>query len=134
MVVAVTAPVKVGDADRTLFPVPVLVVTPVPPFATGKVPVTPVVKGRPVTLVITPEAGVPSAGVTSVGLVLRTLLPEPVDVVTPVPPLETASVPDNVTAPVVAVLGVNPVVPAENEVTPPVLAAHVAVVPLDVST
>ena len=58
----------------------------------------------------------------------------PVDAVTPVPPLATANVPDNVTAPVVAVLGVNPVVPAENEVTPPVLAAHVAVVPLDVST
>ena len=38
------------------------------------------------------------------------------------------------TTPVVAVLGVNPVEPAENEVTPPVDAAHVAVVPLDVST
>ena len=37
-------------------------------------------------------------------------------------------------APVVAVLGVNPVVPAENDVTPPVLAAHVAVVPFEVST
>ena len=70
----------------------------------------------------------------NVGDAERTLLPVPVLVVTPVPPLETANVPDNVTAPVVAVLGVNPVVPAENEVTPPVLAAHVAVVPLDVST
>ena len=45
-----------------------------------------------------------------------------------------ASVPAKVTAPVVVVLGVNPVVPAENDVTPPVDAAHVAVVPLDVST
>ena len=30
-------------------------------------PVTPVVKGNPVTLVITPEAGVPSAGVVITG-------------------------------------------------------------------
>jgi len=36
-----------------------------------------------------------------------------------VPPLATANVPANVTAPVVAVLGVNPVDPAENDVTPP---------------
>jgi hypothetical protein len=32
----------------------------------------------PVTLVITPEAGVPNAGVTSVGLVANTLAPDPV--------------------------------------------------------
>ena len=38
-------------------------------------------------LVSVPEVGVPSNGVTRVGLVLRTLLPEPVLVVTPVPPL-----------------------------------------------
>lgn len=37
-------------------------VMPVPPFATGRVPVTPVVKGSPVVLVSTPEAGVPRAG------------------------------------------------------------------------
>ena len=36
-------------------------------MATGSVPVTPVVSGRPVTLVITPEAGVPSAGAVKVG-------------------------------------------------------------------
>lgn len=60
---------RVGLLDSTTLPVPVEVVTPVPPFATGSVPVTPVVSGRPVTLVITPLAGVPSAGVTSVGLV-----------------------------------------------------------------
>ena len=84
---------KVGLFDRTTLPVPVEAVTPVPPFATGKVPVTPVVSGRPVTLVITPLAGVPSAGVTKVGPLDNTLLPEPVDVVTPVPPLATGSVP-----------------------------------------
>jgi hypothetical protein len=43
----------------------------------------------------------------------------------PVPPLATPSVPASVIAPVVALLGVRPVVPALNEVTPmPVRAAH----------
>lgn len=84
---------KVGLLDKTLLPLPVDVVTPVPPLATGSVPVTPVVKGRPVTFVITPDAGVPKAGVTRVGLVDKTTLPEPVEVVTPVPPLATGSVP-----------------------------------------
>ena len=59
---------KVGEVDNTVLPVPVAVVTPVPPFATGKVPVTPVVKGNPVRFVATPEVGVPSAGAVSVGL------------------------------------------------------------------
>ena len=117
IVAAANVPVKVGDADRTTLPVPVLVVTPVPPFATGKVPVTPVVKGRPVPFVSVTEVGVPRTGVTSVGLVLRTLFPEPVLVVTPVPPLATASVPPSVIAPLVAVVGVNPVVPPLNVVT-----------------
>ena len=62
-------PVNVGEADSTVLPVPVEEVTPVPPLATGRVPVTPVVKGSPVTLVITPLAGVHKAGVVSVGLV-----------------------------------------------------------------
>ena len=63
-----------------------------------------------------------------------TTLFAPDEVVTPVPPLATANVPASVIAPVVAVLGVRPVDPAENDVTPPVDAAHEAVVPLDVST
>jgi hypothetical protein len=63
-----TGVTKVGLVDKTLFPEPVELVTPVPPLATGSVPVTPVVKGKPVTFVITPLAGVPSAGVTNVGL------------------------------------------------------------------
>ena len=37
----------------------------------------------------------------------------------PVPPLAGISVPDSVTAPVVFVLGSNPVVPALNDDTPP---------------
>ena len=39
---------------------------------------------------------------------------------TPVPPFAPIKMPFNVIAPVVAVPGVNPVVPAENDVTPPV--------------
>jgi hypothetical protein len=37
MVGTVKVPVNVGDADRTTLPVPVLVVTPVPPYATATV-------------------------------------------------------------------------------------------------
>jgi len=48
------------------------VATPVPS------PLTPVLIGKPVTLVITPEAGVPSAGVTNVGEVANTNDPDPV--------------------------------------------------------
>jgi len=40
-----------------------------------------------------PEVGVPSSGVVNVGLVDNTTLPVPVEVVTPVPPLATGSVP-----------------------------------------
>ena len=65
-----------------------------------------------------PDVGVPSTGVTSVGLVESTTEPVPVEVVTPVPPLATFNVPAKVTAPDVAVLGVSPVVPALNEETP----------------
>jgi hypothetical protein len=42
------------------------VAVPVPPLATGRRPVTPVVSGNPVRLVATPLAGVPSAGVSKV--------------------------------------------------------------------
>jgi hypothetical protein len=93
---------RVGDALRTTDPVPVEAVTPVPPLATGRVPVTCVVKLTvplklavvyPVQFVNTPDVGVPRRGVTRVGLVARTLAPEPVDEVTPVPPLATGRVP-----------------------------------------
>lgn len=60
------------------------VVAPVPPLATGSVPVTPVVSGRPVKFVATPEDGVPSAGVTSVGEFANTSAPLPVSSVTAV--------------------------------------------------
>jgi hypothetical protein len=50
-------------------------------FATGKLPITPVVSGNPVALVNTAADGVPSAGVTSVGLVPNTNAPDPVSFV-----------------------------------------------------
>ena len=67
-------PVKVGLADRTTLVVPVDAVTPVPPFATGNVPVTPVVIGKPVQFVSTPADGVPMFGVTSTGLARSALV------------------------------------------------------------
>ena len=69
---------KVGLVDKTVLPVPVDVVTPVPPLATGKVPETCVVKlmlpvspevGSPVQLVSVPLVGVPKIGAVIVGLV-----------------------------------------------------------------
>lgn len=65
----------------------------VPPFAIGSVPVTPVVKGKPVALVKVADVGVPKIGVTNVGLVDNTTSPVPVLVVTPVPPEATGKVP-----------------------------------------
>jgi hypothetical protein len=50
----------------------------VPPFATGKAPVTPVVSGNPVHEVRVPDVGVPRIGVTSVGVFANTFAPVPV--------------------------------------------------------
>ena len=58
----------VGVPRNVATPVPSEVI-PVPPLATGSVPVTPVVSGNPVALVSTPDAGVPKAGVVRVGAV-----------------------------------------------------------------
>jgi len=69
---------RVGDVDKTTLPEPVEVVTPVPPRNTVSVPVVPATIGSPVALVSVAEDGVPSAGVTRVGDVARTLLPKPV--------------------------------------------------------
>jgi hypothetical protein len=55
---------------------------PVPPLATGSVPVTPVVSGNPVAFVSVADEGVPSAGVTSAGEFANTRAPEPVSSVT----------------------------------------------------
>jgi hypothetical protein len=82
----------------------------------GSVPVTPVVKGRPVTLVITPEAGVPKAGVVNTGLVrvlfvsvcvsvnvttVESIEMVPVDVIGP--PVRPVPVATDVTPPPVAI-------------------------------
>ena len=58
-----TAPVQF----QYTIPLVARLVAPVPPLATGSVPVTHVVSGRPVTFVITPLAGVPRAGVVRIG-------------------------------------------------------------------
>jgi hypothetical protein len=59
-------------------PPEVKLVSPVPPFVVASVPVTPVERGKPVALVRVTEVGVPRIGVTSVGLVAKTLFPVPV--------------------------------------------------------
>ncbi len=51
-------------------------------MVTGRFPVTPVESGSPVQLVRVPLVGVPSAGVTRVGLVAKTRDPLPVSSVT----------------------------------------------------
>jgi len=92
---SVTAEAKLADdgvPKKVATPVPKDVI-PVPPLATGKVPVTPVVRGRPVAFVKTAALGVPNAGVTSVGEFDNTTLVVPVLVVTPVPPFKTGRVP-----------------------------------------
>jgi hypothetical protein len=145
---------KVGDVANTAEPVPVSSVSAVANCAEVKEPrdaafpteVTIPVRlalvvtllavkavAVPVMFVPTNADGVPSAGVTRVGLFDSTTFVVPVEVVTPVPPLATARVPARVTAPVVAVFGVNPVVPAENDETTAEAAVLAQLVPLDVS-
>ena len=63
IVIAIDLPV---DAPPRALRAAEAVVCPVPPFAIGKVPVTPVVNGNPVTKVSVPEAGVPNAGAIKV--------------------------------------------------------------------
>ena len=94
--------VKVGDVPNTNNPVPVSSVIAFNKFALVGVakklatplanPLTPVAIGNPVPFVKVTEVGVPNTGVTKVGLVDKTTFPDPVDVVTPVPPLATAIV------------------------------------------
>ena len=113
----------------------------VPPLATGNVPVTPVVKGKPVRFVATPDVGVPSKGVTSVGLVAKTAEPVPVSSVNApsscaeVKLPSEAAFPTEVTIPVRLAL-VTTVAALPTEVTPPVklaLVTTVAALPTDVT-
>ena len=75
------------------------VVCPVPPLRIGKVPVTPVVKGKPVALVNVTDVGVPSKGVTNVGLVANTKEPEPVSSVVAVANCADVNEPKDVALP-----------------------------------
>jgi hypothetical protein len=94
IVAAVTVPVRVGDAESTTLPVPVEVVTPVPPLLTARVPETsepsamlPVVKAEPLprrgplSVVLTAKVPAPVTGdpvtVKPVGIVRPTLVTLP---------------------------------------------------------
>ena len=91
------------------------VVEPVPPFAIGKVPVTPDVNGKPVAFVNTPEAGVPNAGAVKVGLVnvllVKVSVPAKVAKVPDAPGKVIVVVPATVGAASVAVPDVDPANP-----------------------
>ena len=87
-ILAITGVVRVGLIANTFAPVPVSSVSADARFALDGVakkvatpvpkPETPVDIGSPVALVNTPDAGVPKAGVTKVGLVAKTKAPVPV--------------------------------------------------------
>jgi len=72
----VTAAAKLaedGVPKKVAMPAPKLVI-PVPPLATGRVPIMPVVKGKPVQLVNKPDWGVPNKGVIKAELVNKLAL------------------------------------------------------------
>ena len=73
--------------------------TPVPPLATGNVPVTPVVNGKPVALVNVTADGVPKLGVTITGELENRMLPVPVSSVTALARLTDEGVAKNVAIP-----------------------------------
>ena len=120
--------INVGLLSTTNFvPVPVwlamLVALPtevITPVKLAFVVTLPAVKPAAVPVIFVPTRvdGVPRFGVTSVGELLNTTETVPVLLDTPVPPLETFSIPANVIPPEVGVLGVNPVAPALNVATP----------------
>ena len=133
----------VGLVANTANPVPVLVVSAEIKLAlvgvakNAEMPeANPVIldRGKAVALVKTRAEGVPKSGVTSTGLLAKTRLPVPVDVLVPEPPLATANiplivrVPDPVIGPPVTV---KPVVPPDSatEVTVPVLAVAPVAIP-----
>ena len=78
---------RVGDVFKTTDPVPEDAATPVPPEATdnGVTKVAEFAEIDPDKLTDVPVAA-PSTGVMSVGVLLRTTWPDPVEVLTPVPP------------------------------------------------
>jgi hypothetical protein len=101
---------RVGDVAKTKAPEPVSFVTAAAKLADDGVaknvatpeprPDTPVEMGKPVVLVRTPLAGVPRAGVTSVGLVANTAAPDPVSSVKAPARLAELNEPNTVALPV----------------------------------
>ena len=103
---------------------------PVPPLAIGRMPLTCVVKLTPLS--VPPSVKLPAEVTVPVSVMPLTVPVPPTDVtvpapklalaaaavVAPVPPLAITNVPAKTTAPVVGLLGVNPVVPALKLVTP----------------
>lgn len=127
----------VGASTLVNAPVPlamttpaVSVATPVPPFATGRIPVTPVVSGKPVQLVSVPDDGVPRTGAVKVGDVSVLLVSVWVAVVPTRSPAGFATV-ENVVVPLACRI------PAENVPAPvPPLATEIGdekVVPLPIT-
>ena len=129
MVSAVFVPVPPFETPRVPLTCVERLIVPLVCVERLSVPVTPVLRGKPVQLVSVPLEGVPSTAedidglvstaLSSVGAVDRTLLPDPVDVVTPVPPFRTFNTPPRVYVPEVVIAGgevkplmVNPVLPA----------------------
>ena len=107
ILVAVAAPregvVNDGEVPKTRAPEPVSSVIDVAKFELDGVPkkvatpvpkpLTPVEIGKPVPFVSVIKDGIPKAGVVKVGLLDKTTLPVPVELVTPVPPFAIGSVP-----------------------------------------
>ena len=103
----VTFPGKIGDVSNTTFPVPVFVDTPVPPLTSGRTPNAlarlMLVNAAPfptnaLAVTVLSIANVPKTFPATViflkmGAVFNTTLPLPVDVVTPVPPWSTCTMP-----------------------------------------
>jgi hypothetical protein len=108
-------------------------------LAIGRVPVTPVVRGNPVALVRTAEEGVPRAGVTNVGLVAKTTLPDPVvvaaDIAVPFPWRIPVIVVERVIAGVLVAVATVPAKPlavtTDTDVTVPVVGVIQAGKPAD---
>jgi hypothetical protein len=91
--VAVRVPEMAGAVFNTTLPVPVLVVVPVPPCTTAKVPVVTLAAFREFNAAPLPKNEVAVRVPEMVGAVLNTTLPDPVLVAVPVPPRATPKVP-----------------------------------------
>ena len=128
---------------KTREPCVKVVLVPVPPFATGKMPATPVVNGSPVALVNVPLLGVPRAPPLITGAPAEpALTPRAVaiPVPNPVTPVEIGNPVALVSVPALGVPRAAPLItgaPAEPTLTPravtmpvPVVMAWI-VVPLD---